>query len=161
MKLNVSIKNIPKMVKSRDGIQKTRYLMAINQTIYQKRVALFNLVNELQNVSMACKKIGVSRQYFYELRKDYDKQGMEALKGKNRKRPNLKNRVAPEIERAVISMTFQNPEYGQIRVARKLKEKGIMISPGGVRSIWMRNGLQNYPDRISRLQELVLRPDFF
>ncbi|MBI1823656.1 MAG: helix-turn-helix domain-containing protein [Nitrospirae bacterium] len=133
-------------------------MMELNQVIFQKRIALFSLVGELHNVSEACKKIGVSRQYFYELRKDYQKQGEEALKVKDRKKPNLKNRVAPEIEKAVVSMAFQNPAYGQVRVALELNRSGVLISPGGVRSIWKRNGLENYQKRISRLKERFLIP---
>jgi transposase len=132
--------------------------MEIKQNIYQKRLELFHLVNELQNVSKACRKIGVSRQYFYELRKIYQKEGEEALKGKNRKKPNLKNRVATEIENAVVSFSYQYPSYGQVRVANELRQNGIVVSPGGVRSIWKRNGMKNYQERIYRLKELFLTP---
>jgi hypothetical protein len=130
--------------------------MEIKQNIYQKRLELFHLVNELQNVSKACRKIGVSRQYFYELRKTYQQEGEEALKEKNRKKPNFKNRIAAEIEKAVVSFSFQYPSYGQVRVADELRQNGIFVSPGGVRSIWKRNGMKNYQERISRLKERVL-----
>lgn len=120
--------------------------MEIKQNIYQKRIELFHLVKELQNVSEACRKAGVSRQYFYELRKMYQQEGEEALKEKNRKKPNIKNRVAPEIENAVVYFSYQYPYYGQVRVSNELKQKGIVVSPGGVRSIWKRNGMKNYQE---------------
>lgn len=132
--------------------------MEIRQNIYQKRIELFHLVKELQNVSEACRKTGVSRQYFYELRKIYQHQGEEALKEKNRKKPNLKNRVAPEVEKAVVSFSYRYPSYGQVRVANELKQNGIVVSPGGVRSIWKRNGMKNYKERTSRMKELFMTP---
>ncbi len=124
--------------------------MNANQSIYQKRVKLFSLVKELQNVSRACREMGVSRQYFYELRKAYQQQGEEALKEKNRKKPNLKNRVAPEIEKVVISYADQFPAYGQVRTANELRQKGVLISSGGVRSIWKRHGLKRGQKELSK-----------
>jgi hypothetical protein len=130
--------------------------MAIKQDVYQKRLELFFLVNEFKNVSKACRKIGVSRQYFYQLRKIYQQQGEEALKEKNRKKPNLKNRVASVVEEAVVTFSCRHPSYGQVRVANELKQNGIEVSPGGVRSIWKRNSMNNYQERNSRLKELFL-----
>ena len=130
--------------------------MDIKRNIFQKRVELLKLAEELQNVSKACREIGVSRQYYYELRKAYQKQGEEALKEKSRKKPNLKNRVAPEIEKAVVSYGYQYPAFGQDRAANDLRQKGIVVSPGGIRSIWKRNGMQSYQERVSRLKEFFI-----
>jgi len=47
----------------------------------------------------------------------------------------LKNRAAPEVEEAVVRIAIDNPALGQVRVANELAQKGIIISPGGVRTI--------------------------
>ncbi|MHB8481532.1 MAG: helix-turn-helix domain-containing protein [Nitrospiria bacterium] len=128
--------------------------MGVKQNIFQKRMDLLNLAIKLQNVSGACREMGVSRQYYYELRKTYQQQGIAALKEKDRKKPNLKNRVAPEVEKAVISFAYQYPSYGQERVAGELRKKGILVSSGGIRSIWRRHGMQTFQERFSRLKEM-------
>ena len=71
---------------------------------YQKKFSLIDLAEYLQNVSQACKINGVSRQHFYDIKKAFDEEGIEGLREKSRRKPCMKNRVAPEIEEAVINM---------------------------------------------------------
>ena len=42
-----------------------------------------------------------------------------------------------------MDMAIEYPAYGQLRVSNELKKSGILVSPGGVRSIWLRNDLNN------------------
>lgn len=46
------------------------------------------------------------------------------------------NRVAPEVEEAVVEFAFAQPAYGQVRAANELRKRGIFVSPGGVLNIW-------------------------
>ncbi len=49
-------------------------------------------------------------------------------------------------------MAIEYPAYGQIRVSNELKKSGILVSPGGVRSIWLRNDLNNINKRLKALE---------
>ncbi len=51
----------------------------------------------------------------------------------------MKNRVAPEIEEAVLQMALEYPAYGQTRSSNELRKQGVLISSGGIRSIWLRH----------------------
>jgi hypothetical protein len=42
----------------------------------------------------------------------------------------------------VVAYAVEQPAYGQIRVANEMKKRGLFVSPGGVRSIWLRHDLQ-------------------
>jgi len=53
----------------------------------------------------------------------------------------IKNRVSEHVERAVIDITIENPVLGQLRDSQELLQRGIIVSSGGVRSIWLRNRL--------------------
>ena len=66
----------------------------VNQSIIKHKVGLLNLAEELKNVSQACRIMGVSRDTFYRVKEAKDSGGMEALLHKDRRRANLKNRVA-------------------------------------------------------------------
>jgi hypothetical protein len=51
-------------------------------------------------------------------------------------RPSLKNRVAPEVEAAVAEMVVAQPAWGEARAAKVRRERGVEVSPFGVRNIW-------------------------
>jgi len=59
----------------------------------------------------------------------------------------------PEIEAAVIQMAYEYPVYGQTRAANELLKQGVLVSSGGVRSIWLRHGLERFKKRLALLEE--------
>lgn len=87
------------------------------------------------------------------MKQAYEERGIEGLKEKSRRKPCLKNRVAPETEEAVVRMAIEYPAYGQVRAANELKKNGILISGGGVRSIWRRHDLETFKKRLKILEE--------
>ena len=89
----------------------------------------------------------------YDIKKAYLSQGIDGLKEKSRRKPNHKNRVAPEIEEAVLLMAYEYPAYGQLRASNELRKQGVLISSGGIRSIWLRHGLETFKKRLKALEE--------
>lgn len=126
--------------------------MTTSERIARRRLSLLELGDYLKNVSEACRVMGVSRQHFYELKQAYEEGGLEALKEKSRRVPNPKNRVAPEVEAAVLDLSLEFPAYGQVRLANELRKKGIEVSANGVRGTWIRHGLQTMKLRLRRLE---------
>lgn len=122
--------------------------MNLNQKIIKPKIGLLELAKTLGNVSAAC----YSRDSYYRFQKLYENGGEEALYEISRRKPNIANRVDPAIERAVLDIAIEYPAYGQLRVSNELKIKGIMVSPGGVRSIWLRNNLNNLKKRLNALE---------
>src|SRR5574339_240667 len=123
------------------------------EKVIKNKMGLIKLAEQLGNVSQACKIIGYSRDSFYRFKELYDEQGEEGLRELSRRKPNPKNRVDPVVEEAVLAMTLENPALGQVRVSNGLKQNGIFVSPGGVRSIWLRHGLETFKKRLKALDE--------
>ena len=132
-------------------------MLHTNNPIIKHKAGLLNLAEELGNVSRACKVMGVSRDTFYRYQELVDNGGIDALIEKNRRTPNVKNRVDEETEQAVIAHAIDQPAHGQQRTSNELRKNGIFVSGSGVRSIWLRNNLENFKKRLKALEEKVAK----
>jgi hypothetical protein len=128
-----------------------------NNPIIKHKAGLLNLAEELNNVSRACKVMGVSRDTFYRYQELVEEGGVDALINKSRRTPNIKNRVDDKTEQAVIDYAIDQPAHGQHRASNELRKKGIFVSGSGVRSVWVRHNLENFKKRLKALEEKVAK----
>jgi transposase InsO family protein len=127
--------------------------MTTDKKIARRKLSLLELAGELQNVSRACKVMGYSRQQFYEIRRNFQTFGadglIDRLPGARGPHP---NRVADEVEAAILEHALAHPCHGALRVAQELMLKGVQVSSGGVRGVWSRHSLLTKHERLLRLE---------
>ena len=123
-----------------------------NNPIIKHKAGLLNLAEELQNVSRDCKVMGVSRDTFYRYQELAAEGGIDALLDKDRRVPNLKNRVEDATEQVVKANAIEYPAHGQHRTSNELRKQGVFVSGSGVRSIWLHHGLENFKKRLKALE---------
>lgn len=124
----------------------------IEQKIIKPKLGVLELAKQLGSVSQACKTMGYSRDSFYRFKKLYENGGEEALREISKRKPIIKNRVPEHVERAVFALATENPALGQLRASQELLQQGIIVSSGGVRSIWLRNDLETLKKRLKALE---------
>lgn len=130
--------------------------MTTDARIARRKLGLLELAQDLGNVSKACKLVGYSRQQFYEIRRNYQTFGAQGLVDRvsGPKGPHP-NRLAAEIEAAILDHALRHPTHGPVRVAHELALRGVQVSSGGVRGVWGRHDLLTKHERLLRLERTV------
>lgn len=130
-------------------------MLHTNNPIIKHKAGLLNLAEELGNVSKACKVMGFSRDTFYRYQGLTQEGGVDALINRSKRTPNVKNRVDSATEKAVLDYSLEQPAHGQHRTSNELRKVGIFVSGSGVRSIWLRHGVESFKKRLQALEEKV------
>ncbi len=127
--------------------------MTQQQYIIKRKLNILDFAEQLGNISEACRKLGVSRQHYYDIKGAIEEHGVDGLLAQARNKPRIGNRVPESVEQRVLDYSLEFPTHGQARVANELKLEGIIVSPGGIRSIWLRHGLERKHLRLKRLEK--------
>ena len=126
--------------------------MSHDDVLFGYRLRLFTLAEELQNVSEACRRMGVSRQTYYRLKHQTDRWGIEALRVPERRRPRQPNEIGPHLEQRIVAFSLAHPGMGPRRISAELaREKwgGLRISEHGVWRVLRRVGLNTRTRRLA------------
>lgn len=103
------------------------------------------------NVSAACRTFGVHRSTYYAWKRQVDRHGLEMLRPRERRRPQMPNQLPKMIEERIVSFSIAHPGLGPKRVASELgREKwgAIVVSPNGVWKVLCRHGLNTRAKRL-------------
>jgi len=102
-------------------------------------------------VSLLCRVVGVTRQGYYAWKRLVDRHGLEMLRPRERRRPQMPNALPRMIEERILSFAIAHPGFGPRRVASELarpKWGAIVVSPNGVWKVLRRHGLNTRSKRL-------------
>ena len=128
--------------------------MSTRDELIKARLGRLARGEELPNIALACRRAGISRSHFYEIKEAFEKWGAEGLAPQARRKPRMPNQTPPELERKILEMIEQFPTYSYIRISQQLRLVGIGASPSAVRCVWQRHGLVLRYQRRLRLERL-------
>lgn len=114
------------------------------ETTYSQRKYLFELVEELGNVSAACRRAKVSRGTYYNWKERYEDNGISGLSETKSHAPHNRRTVDPLIEERIVNTKREHPNWGKKRIAQQIwKENNWVpnVSITTVKNVLSRHGM--------------------
>lgn len=124
--------------------------MTKDDVLFGYRLQLFAEAQRT-SVSAACRTFGVHRSTYYRWRRQVDRHGLEMLRPRERRRPQMPNQLPKMVEERIVSFAIAHPGLGPRRVASELgraKWGGIVVSANGVWKVLRRHGLNTRAKRL-------------
>jgi len=124
---------------------KEEFKKHIKLTTFEQRKLLIDTYLKTHNISLSCKKAGVSLNTFRKWYDRYLEYGIEGIrKPRKHMRKNL-GRIPEKYALRAIELKKKNPKWGRRTIASVMNEKNNnnVISPGGVQKVLERAGLWN------------------
>lgn len=124
--------------------------MTQDDVLFGYRLQLFDLAART-TVTHACRTFGVHRSTYYAWKRQVDRNGLEMLRPRERRRPQMPNALPKMVEERIVSFSLAHPGLGPKRVSSELarpKWGGIVVSPNGVWKVLCRHGLNTRAKRL-------------
>ena len=96
--------------------------MTAREQLIRARMGMLALADQLQNISVACKRAGISRSHYYEIKAAFEKYGRDGLAPCERRRPRMPNETPPELVEKILEMTAKYPTYSYVRISQQLRQ---------------------------------------
>jgi transposase InsO family protein len=123
-----------------------------DDVLFGYRLQLFALAAERGNVSEACRLMGVHRSTYYAWKRQVDRQGVEMLRPRERRSPQMPNQLSVMVEQKIVAFALGHPGLGPRRIASRLARPqwgGLIVSPNGVYKTLCRHGINTRAKRLA------------
>lgn len=125
--------------------------MTKDDVLFGYRLQLFALAGE-KGVSEACRLMGVHRSTYYRWKHQVDRQGLEMLRPRERRRPQMPNQLSVMVEQKIIACALGHPGKGPRGIASRVARAewgALQVSPNGVYKTLVRHGLNTRAKRLA------------
>ncbi len=103
--------------------------MTKDDALFGYRLQVFALAGQT-TVAEACRTFGIHRSTFYRWKSQVERHGLEMLRPRERRRPQMPNALPKMVEERILAFAIAHPGLGPQRVASELaREKwgGIVV----------------------------------
>jgi transposase InsO family protein len=125
--------------------------MTSDDALFGYRLQLFALAGQI-GVRPACRAMGVHHSTYYRWKRQVDRQGLEMLRPRERRRPQMPNQLPRIVEERIVGFSLGHPGLGPKRIAAQLRHPrwgGLRVSPNGVWKALCRHGLNTRARRLA------------
>ncbi|MER3487468.1 MAG: hypothetical protein C4307_01380 [Chloroflexota bacterium] len=134
--------------------------MSEDDVLLGYRLQLFDDASRT-TVSQACRTFGVHRSTSYRWKRMVERHGLEVLRPRERRRPNMPNQLPAMVEERIVAFAVAHPGLGPRRIAsqpRREKWGRIVVSGDGVWRCLRRHGRNTRSRRLSLSSPATARP---
>ncbi len=122
----------------------------------RRKLKVLNYAKEIGNAAAACRRFGISGETCYKWKRAYARDGARALINSKPCPQNPKLRTPAHIEEKILYLR-RTYHLGQQPIAwYLLRYHDIKISPGAVRNVLVRNGMNRLPQNAKRSKRVQL-----
>jgi transposase InsO family protein len=125
--------------------------MTQDDVLFGYRLQLFDLAART-TVSHACRTFGVHRSTYYRWKAQVDRQGLEMLRPRERRRPQMPNQMPQIVEERIVAFSLGHPGLGPRRIAAMLARPewgALRVSANGVWKVLRRHGISTRAKRLA------------
>ena len=136
--------------------------MTNDDVLYRHRLRVLATAEELGSVAAACRIHGIHRSTYYRWKGMVDRFGLEVLRPRERRRPQMPNSIPVLIEHRIVAFALGHPGKGPAAIADELareKNGGFSVSAAGVWRVLKRHGLNTRAKRNGLLAGYAAPPE--
>jgi transposase InsO family protein len=126
--------------------------MTEDDVLFGFRLRVFTLAEELENVSEACRQMGIARSTYYAWKERLERYGFDGLRVRERRRPRMAKQLSPLTEHRILAFALAHPGFGARPISAELaREKWgeIRVSENGVWRVLRRFNLNTRSKRLA------------
>lgn len=114
--------------------------MTQDDALFGYRLQVFDLAQRT-TVSHACPTFGVHRSSYYCWKGQVERQGLEMLRPRERRRRQMPSQMPRIVEERIVAFSLGHPGLGPRRIAARPERGGLIVSPNGVWKVLRRHGI--------------------
>lgn len=125
--------------------------MTNDDALFRYRLRVMATAVELGNVRATCRMFGIHHSTFYRWKALVDRHGLEMLRPRERRAPQMPNAISVLVEQRVLAYALAFPGQGPDRISSELardKWGGLKLSTNGVWRVLKRHGLSTRKARL-------------
>jgi transposase InsO family protein len=133
-----------------------------DDALYRYRLRVLAVARELGNVRAACRMFGVHPSTFYRWKALAERQGLEMLRPRERRAPQMPNAISVLVEQRILAYALAFPGQGPDRIAAELRREkwgGLSVSANGIWRVLRRHGLNTRAARLALVAGYAAPPE--
>jgi len=97
--------------------------MTNDDVLFAYRLRVLASARELGSVAAACRLHGIHRSTFYRWKAQVERFGLETLRPRERRRPQMPNAIPVLIEQRIVAFALGHPGYGPAHISSELRRE--------------------------------------